>query len=428
MATKKRAGYCVQVRPTSIRIKFFLEGVMHFATLTVNGKPMAPTAGNLAYAEKTGVKIAQSLAAGNFSWVEYFPDSAQAKEQAQAAAAPVNTFGKVADSWLKSKGQLEDATRDQYKNAVALWKRILGEHTAFERLTYQTLAAKIGGHPWASAKSCNNYLIPLRGIFEFNFHGPVAMQNPLLNIRNMKVVKKLPDPLTAAERDSILEHMGQQYDPRIGAYFAFAFYTGMRPEELIALQWGDVDFNARMVRVQRVKTFKGTEREGSKTHAVRDVDLVAGALEALQTMKRYTFLKQDGTTPIFEHPVTGRPFHDERSQRETFWAPTLRRLGIRSRRCYATRHTYATVLLMHGVPPAYIAHQLGHVDSKQVHEKYARWINEADSGRARTMMENAFGAADEAEESASPPAPRKRAAGTTKKAAASPPTKLKRVV
>lgn len=392
MATK-RTGYGIDLRPNSIRIKFYIDGVCYRPTLTLNGKPLAPTAGNRQFAERQGVAIAKAINTDTFSWVEFFPDSPQAKEQAQADAAPTQTFGKVADSWLKSKGQLEHATRDQYANAVTLWKRVLGEHTPFERLTYQTLSAKIGGHPWASAKSCNNYLIPLRGIFAFNFHGPAAMQNPMLSIKNMKAVKKLPDPLTAAERDSILADMAERYDPRINAYFRFAFYTGMRPEELIALQWGDIDFNAKIARIQRVRTFRGTEREGSKTHAQRDVDLVAAALEALQVMKAYTFMKHDNSMPIFEHPVTGRPFHDERAQRDTYWAPTLRRLGIRSRRCYATRHTFATVLLMHGLPPAYIAHQLGHVDSKQVHEKYARWINEADSGRARALMESAFGSA-----------------------------------
>jgi integrase len=392
MATRTRTGSGVEVRPNSLRIKFVLDGITHKPTLTLNGQPMLPTAGNRKYAEMQGLKIRKCIELGTFTWAEFFPDSAQAKELAQAEAAPVQTFGTVADAWLRSKGQLEHATRDQYANAVAIWKRVLGEHTKFERLSYQTLAAKIGGHPWASAKSCNNYLIPLRGIFEFNFHGPAAMLNPMLSIKNMKLVKKLPDPLTAAERDNILGDMAAHYDERITAYFAFAFFTGMRPEELIALQWGDIDFNARLARVQRVRTFRGTERDGSKTHAVRDVELGSHALDALQTMKAHTFLQRDTSAPIFQHPVTGRPFHDERAQRDTFWAPTLRRLGIRSRRCYATRHTYATVLLMHGVPPAYIAHQLGHKDSKQVHEKYARWINQADNGRARALMESAFGA------------------------------------
>ena len=38
-----------------------------------------------------------------------------------------------------------------------------------------------------------------------------------------------------------------------------------------------------------------------------------------------------------------------RGQRDTYWKPSLRRCGIRQRRAYCTRHTYATVALMGGV-------------------------------------------------------------------------------
>ena len=52
-------------------------------------------------------------------------------------------------------------------------------------------------------------------------------------------------------------------------------------------------------------------------------------------------------------------------------------LGIRRRRQYATRHTYATACLMAGMTPMFVAKQLGH--SLQVLlEIYARWI-ESDS-------------------------------------------------
>ena len=62
---------------------------------------------------------------------------------------------------------------------------------------------------------------------------------------------------------------------------------------------------------------------------------------------------------MFQNPVTRRPRHDERSQRGHDWKPTLGRRGMRWRKACNTRHTYATVALMAGVPPAYIASQLG---------------------------------------------------------------------
>ena len=53
--------------------------------------------------------------------------------------------------------------------------------------------------------------------------------------------------------------------------------------------------------LEGVRTFRGTEREGSKTHTQRDVELVTPALEALQTMKAFTFLK-GFDADVFERP------------------------------------------------------------------------------------------------------------------------------
>ena len=85
--------------------------------------------------------------------------------------------------------------------------------------------------------------------------------------------------------------MAKHYDPRVVAYFTVAFYTGMRPEELIALRWEDIDWRHAIARVQRVRTSRGSERDGSKTHAERDVDLVPEVIAALKAMKPFTYLE-----------------------------------------------------------------------------------------------------------------------------------------
>ena len=99
--------------------------------------------------------------------------------------------------------------------------------------------------------------------------------------------------------------MRKHHDSRVVASFAFAFSTGMRPEELIGLRWEDIDWRQATARVQRVRTFKGSERDRC-------------------------------------------------------WKATLKRLGIRERRSYCTRHTDCTAARMAGLKPAYIASQAGH--------------------------------------------------------------------
>jgi integrase len=385
-----RDGSGVTVRGDTIVLSFTHEGRRCRETLRLNGKAMHATPSNLKYALRLRADIDRQQAHGAFDYVATFPESRRLVVPAPSS----RTFGAVADAWLKSMGQRSDATRNQYGNAIELWKKLLGKSTPIGELGYQAIASVVGSHPWASAKSANNYLIPLRGVFAFEYAGPRAPLNPMVGIRNLKAVKKLPDPLTAAERDAILAEMDARYDPRVVAYFRFAFFTGVRPEELIALRWEDVDESAGIVRLQRVRTFRGAERDGSKTHAERDIELVPEALAALEVMKPFTAMKRDEAAQpvdIFENPVTGRPWHDERSQRDHYWKPTLKHLKIRTRRCYATRHTFATVALMGGVNPAYIAAQLGHATPKTTFDKYARWIHGADAGAARARLAEALG-------------------------------------
>jgi len=381
-----RTGSGIEVRGNSIRIKIEYGNRTIRERLTLDGRTLEATPANIKYAHRLAQEIRRRIAQGTFELAEYFPDSKQ------LTPADTPTLGKLADLWLQSKGRLSEATKDQYATSVRFWKRLLGADTPIKDINHKLLVSKIGAYPWPSAATHNNYMISLRGILKLEYRGPTALHNPIAGIENMKVVRKLPDPMSTVERDSILEHMQKHYDERIYAYFLWMFFTGMRPEEAIALRWSDIDTRKQVARVQRVRTFRGSERDGSKTHSERDVDLLPQAMDALTIMKSHTFMlrveregEEDTSADIFQNPVTGKPWHDERSQREHYWKPTLKRLGIRWRKAYNTRHTFATAALMAGVPAAYIANQIGN-SVKMLLEKYARWIPGSDNGNARAIL------------------------------------------
>jgi integrase len=345
-----------------------------------------PTPANERYAAKLVVQINRALAAGTFDYAEFFPDSKHAKQSAHNLQ-----FGDACDTWLKTKGRLATKTLDQYRNALEVWKGMFGKDTPIERLTHGTLAAKIGGYPWASAKLLNNYLICLRGVFKLAGREIKGLDNPMEGIENSKHQAPPPDPFTQDESALILADLRKHYDVRIWAYFTFAFASGMRPEEMIALQWGDLDSRTGTIRVERART--ADEVKPLKTYHARDVDLTDQALLAIKAMKEHTSMLGNGNGPIFQNPVTRRPWHDERSQRDHYWRPALKRLGIRWRKPYNTRHTYATTALMAGVNPTYISRQMGHKSAKMLFQVYAKWIDGADRGRERDKINAAQGMA-----------------------------------
>ena len=395
-----REGDGVEARDNSIRVRFVYQGQPVRERLMINGAAMLPTPANIKYAIKLVGEIKKKISLGQFDYAEYFPDSSRVAAEKQDPSK----FGGLADLWLQSKGKSSAATKDQYATAVRFWKRMFGENALVKDLTHTVLAAKIGAYDWPSAKTHNNYMIALRGTLAMEYRGAKTGLNPLAGIANLKVTKKKPDPMMVAERDSILADLSAHYDERVYAYFLWQFYTGMRPEETIALRWSDVDLRAETIRVQRVRTFRGGERDDTKTFVDRDVDLLPQAVDALRLMKPHTFMlrvdrgkDQDEAADIFQNPITRKAWHDERAQRDTYWRPSLKRLGIRWRTAYNTRHTFATAALMTGAAPAYVADQLGH-SVKMLLDRYARWVPGNDGHTARDKLRAAMGAGKTSQE------------------------------
>jgi integrase len=360
----------VELRDKSIRIGFSWGNEWMRETLD-----WPPTPANAKKAGKLVADIRLAIKHGDFLYGDFFPDSPRAKTE-----GVIKTFGDCCDSWLETKGRLATKSITQYTNALKVWKEMFGENTLITKITHTQVAAKVGSHPWASAKLLNNYLICLRGTFRLAGRD-IKIDNPMEGIENSKHQAVPPDPLSKTEMEEVLKWLSKNVDSRVWSYFEFSFMTGMRPEEIIALRWSDVDWGANTIKVQRART--AGEYSTLKTYQTRDVDLVERAVAAIKHMTPHT----QSAEYIFQNPVTGKPWHDERSQRDHYWKPALIATKVRYRRAYQCRHTYATNALSAGVNPAYVSRQMGHSNARMLFQVYSKWIDGADRGREKAKME-----------------------------------------
>lgn len=79
-------------------------------------------------------------------------------------------------------------------------------------------------------------------------------------------------------------------------------------------------------------------------------------------------------------PSKGGLWINEPSVTIRHFKSALQALAIRERRQYDTRHTYATMCLMAGMNPAFIASQLGH-SVEMLLSTYAKWISSSSDWR-----------------------------------------------
>lgn len=323
-------------------------------------------------------EIKTKIRHGVFNPADYFPDyTGLSRIGVTRPSAP--TFQKVAESYLATLTDKAHSTRISYERALkgywyqAIGAKPIGSIRASE--IHEVLAP-------LSPKNRNNVLIPCRQTFAFAVADQILDRSPIDTVKNAKVQKEPPDPFTLDEANTIITDLHKHAGAMVGDYFEFAFFSGLRASEQIALQWKDYDRQRGLLRIARARVW-GEDKKTTKTHHARDLELLERASGALLRQRARTELAGGA---IFHNPATGKPWADEQGQRRLFDA-AIKRLGIRHRAPKQTRHTFATVCLMSGANPAWVARQLGHASSKMLFEVYSRWIEGADKGLERGKVE-----------------------------------------
>lgn len=347
---------------------------------------VAPTAANIKYAHGLLVEIQRKITDGAFRYSDYFPDSPKAALFGYAAAK--KTIGDLLRTSLKGY-EVAVANGKMSPSTLAGYKKVINGHLIpkFDTMYLKDAAPAflrewIGGLG-VTAKTARNIISPLRSVFDDAVNDELIDHNPLDKIALKRLLTKTStkseyevDPFSDEEKNIILAAAG---DARW--LFQFAFWSGLRTSELIALKWSDIDWVHGAIRVCRavvVKTEKGTKTDAG----TRDVMMLPLARVALEAQKAHTFLAGDN---VFHNPHTGSAWETDKQIRVHTWQYILKRCGVRYRNPYQTRHTYASTLLSAGENPWWVAKQMGHVDVEMVFRHYGKWIPNKEGGAYKPL-------------------------------------------
>lgn len=166
-------------------------------------------------------------------------------------------------------------------------------------------------------------------------------------------------------------------------FFVVAFYTGMRPGEVLALHWTDIDFPARLIRIRRTYSDRYGEGPVKTESSVRDIGVPAPLFEELQAHLRFQ-RGMPGFSPDFL--VCGGPSH--------LVAYTVRRhklayasgAGLPQIRLHDFRHSHASLLVNNGINIQEVARRLGHSNVKETWDTYSH-LYPREQDRAITVLD-----------------------------------------
>jgi len=250
---------------------------------------------------------------------------------------------------------------------VMIFLRRSGATLPLSAITPALLRILLGEIKFASDGARRSAMVKLKTILSAALSDGLIASHPMTNMKPPKTQKKVVDPFSQTQAEAILSKMGE--DPNLYAHFyEFAFFTGMRPSEIMALRWEEINLERKTAYVCRIVS-EGKIAERVKVPPFRHVLLNDRALHALECSRqespesRYCFPTHRDGGYIAQAPLL-----------HIGWEALLETLGIRYRPPYNARHTYATRCLMAGMKPSFIANQLGH-SVEILLTTYTRWIN-----------------------------------------------------
>lgn len=416
----------IAIRSSSgVQIEFMYEGVRHYET--IRGKP---TVGHVNDAVEKRERVQQLIGLNTFDYEKEFPDSPKARAMRQtkdAATEPKNieTVASALNAWLvvakPSVGH--NAAIDYTKDAKRLMRfpasalvpadveancgsdGFLGDipANALDDVGITCLQSWLLRQPGQKAgstlseKRVTNLMIPLRGAMERLAENGTIQHNPFNNVRPIKKKsiaskngKSFADDLDAPlpivdgtrfkESDIVVEPFSPDEVAAIlgqlsGSFLnqmVFWFWTGLRTGEVIALRWSDIDWQGDSIYVRR--SLSRGHLKLPKFDKKRWVKLCMPARKALEEQFKLT---GQGEGWVFTNPFTKKMWANESKICSRF-TKAAERAGVRYRRPYNCRHTYASVMLSSGENPLYVAEQMGHADWSMVIEVYGRWMKDVD--------------------------------------------------
>ena len=201
-----------------------------------------------------------------------------------------------------------------------------------------------------SPRLCNTLLCVLREFFDFVVQSGYISKNPCENLKRIPEHKKEIEVFDPQECELIEEYVSAKPQSNIFGVLV-SLYTGVRIGELLALTWQDVDFENRMLIVNKTISETGEITSPKSKTSVRTIPLHDELLSLLEQKKqsarsKYLIETKGGKTRI-------RVYQNK-------FERLLKKQGISHRGFHALRHTFATRLIEYEVDIKTVSTLMGH--------------------------------------------------------------------
>lgn len=177
---------------------------------------------------------------------------------------------------------------------------------------------------------------------------------------------------------------------RMAAYYVLALDSGMRPSELLGLNWGDIDRTAGVVSVKRALEFTKGEfklKPPKSKAGLRRILVTPKTVEVLREHRSRMAEEGQNVESGLVFPTRTGGFQSQPTMYRRSFLPILKKAKLPQVRPYTLRHTSATLLLARGVSILVVSRRLGHERIETTLKHYGHALPEMESMAVDAMRE-----------------------------------------
>jgi len=245
------------------------------------------------------------------------------------------------------KANTKPTTYIRYRKALQHFIDFLKNHDSFSPKLSQISFQLIEEYKQRRIKlvkplTVNVELKVLKAMYNLAIKSRCARENPVNKVSFYREVEKKPKFLKKEEIELLLENSNDLY-PILYTFLK----TGLRKSELINLNWEDIDFQRKCIRIESKESWY------TKTGNSREIPVEDDFLEMLGNLPKnceYVFVNTKGRK--YDYHL------NERTKK------LGKRIGIKNLTLHTLRHTFISHLVMNGVDLVTVKELAGHSDIK----------------------------------------------------------------
>ncbi|MFL6212518.1 MAG: tyrosine-type recombinase/integrase [Blastocatellia bacterium] len=268
-----------------------------------------------------------------------------------------DTVNQYLDKWLEKRAKIKVAqsTYEDYSGLLRLHVRQELGKLPLSKLRREHIQDFVNGMRLNeySPSTIRFAYAALSGALKDAVKDGILTINPAHEIDLPKKTRKKPKALSPQEARNFLEACSKN---KLGLIFEFALFTGMRPEEYLALRWADIDFEKYTATINRTIRWgkwnkyeyyfgKGKTEKSKRTIPIsKDLAQKLSAHRKRQLEQKMKMGEKYQNLDLVFATKLGTPLPLDRLRSRNFKA-ILKDAGLPPMRIYDLRHSFATLSL-----------------------------------------------------------------------------------